>query len=82
MILPSKHLRPDRALYGVGGEILAQLEQERTVSEVWSLVRQRREQTPNALPLTFDWFILALCFLFTVAAVEQQCGVLRRRIEQ
>jgi hypothetical protein len=82
MILPSKHLRPDRALFGVGGEILAQLEEERTVSQVWSQVCRTREQDPNSTPLTFDWFILALCFLFTVAAIEHQDGVLRRRKAQ
>jgi hypothetical protein len=35
MILPGKHLRGDIALLGVGGEVLAQLSEPKTVSELW-----------------------------------------------
>jgi hypothetical protein len=74
MILPGKHLRSDRALLGVGGEVLAQLNEPKTVSELWE--RTRLGRTPGASPITFDWFILALSFLFAIAAIEMNDGII------
>jgi hypothetical protein len=77
MILPAKHLRYDRALLGVGAEILAQLTEPRTVSELWERLRIARADT--ASPITFDWFILSLSFLYAVAAVEYDEGIVAAR---
>lgn len=74
MILPSKHLQQDRALLGVGGEILGHLDEERTVSELWE--RVRRARGPEATPLSFDWFLLALAFLYAVTAIDLADGVI------
>ena len=74
MILPGKHLAPNRALLGVGAEILAQLDEDRTVSELWVRVRQARGAA--AVTLSFDWFVLSLSFLYAVAAVDQRGGVI------
>lgn len=68
MILPGKHLQQDRALLGVGAEILGHLDEERTISDLWERIRSTRG--PTATPLSFDWFVLALTFLYTVAAVD------------
>jgi hypothetical protein len=76
MILPGKHLKHDRALLGIGSEILAALEEERTVSELWELVQQQRAERAN--PLSFDWFILSLSFLFTIGAVRLDDYILTR----
>ncbi|MER9140313.1 hypothetical protein NKI20_29370 [Mesorhizobium sp. M0830] len=75
MILPGKHLQHDRALLGVGAEILAHLNEDCTVSELWERVRYARG--PAAIPLSFDWFILALTFLYTVAAIDFADGIIR-----
>jgi ABC-three component (ABC-3C) system Middle Component 6 len=77
MILPGKHLQQDRALLGVGAEILGYLDEERTVSELWERVRSGRG--PAATPLSFDWFLLALTFLYAVAAVDLTHGVISVR---
>lgn len=76
MILPGKHLRQDRALLSVGGEILAQLDEPRTVSELWERVSQARTSTPMHAPLSFDWFILSLNLLYSVSALEFSNGVI------
>ena len=76
MILPGKHLRADRSLVSVGGEILAQLAEPRSVSEVWEGVRARRAANECATPLTYDWFVLALSFLNAISAVRLEDGVL------
>jgi hypothetical protein len=77
MILPGKHLQQDRALLGVGAEILGHLDEERTVSELWEHVHSARG--PAATPLSFDWFVLALTFLYAVAAVDLVDGVISAR---
>ena len=38
MILPTKHIRPDRALIGVGAEVLGLLVQPMTVSGLWDAI--------------------------------------------
>jgi hypothetical protein len=73
MILPGKHLRHDRAILGVGAEILAKLDQPRTVSELWEHVHLARG--PKATPISFDWFVLTLSFLYATSAVEYVGGV-------
>lgn len=79
MILPGKHLQPDRALLTIGGEILTALDEEGTVSAVWEAVRARRSRRENASPLPFDWFILALSLLYAIGAIEQRGDLLSRR---
>lgn len=79
MILPGKHLRQERAIVSVGAEILAQLDESRTVSELWERVRAARSDTPAMAPLPFDWFILALTFLYAVSALELIDGIIGLR---
>ena len=74
MILPGKHLRHDRAMLSVGAEILARLDQPRSVSELWEHVRAVRG--PNTVALTFDWFVLSLSFLYAISAVEDLSGLI------
>ena len=68
MILPGKHLRHDRTLLGIGAEILPLLNEERTVSELWERLRQKRDIV--ASPLSFDWFVLSLTFLYATTAIN------------
>jgi hypothetical protein len=81
MILPGKHLREDRALLSVGGEILAHLDEPRTVSELWERVRIARAERPAA-SLSFDWFVLSLNLLYAISAVELGNGVISARTER
>lgn len=74
MILPSKHLRHDRALLGVGAEILKCLGNGRTVSELWERMKRRRSHSESQL--TYDWFVFALTFLFIIGAVRFEDGII------
>lgn len=76
MILPTKHVRTDRAIIGVGGELLDLLREPMTVSRLWNEVRARRSVTTPSAPIDYDWFVLALDFLFMIGAVEAKRGVL------
>ncbi|EGI76524.1 ABC-three component system middle component 6 [Hylemonella gracilis] len=82
MILPTKHLPPDRALLGIGAEILGQLVEPRSVSELWEAVKEARSRTPCPAPLSFDWFVLALNLLYAISAVDHSNGILRREVSQ
>jgi len=78
MILPTKYLSSDRALLSVGAEILSQLKEPRSVSELWECVREVRGRRPTSSPLSFDWFVLALSLLHTISAIEYSKGIVRR----
>ena len=79
MILPAKHLRHDRALLDVGADILEELGESRTVSELWERVRVTRATRVRVGLLSFDWFVLALSLLFAISALDLTNGVLTPR---
>ena len=78
MILPTKHIRPERALLTVGADILACLKRPMTVSRVWDEVRKQRREVVGVAPINYEWFILALDLLFITKAVSFENGVLRK----
>jgi hypothetical protein len=71
MILPSKHLREDRALLTIGANVLQLLSEPKTVSRLWSDMKNRRDA---ATPLSYDWFVLALDLLFTMGLITFERG--------
>lgn len=77
MILPTKYLPQDRALLGIGAEILGQLSEPRSVSELWENVREARNKRSAATPLPFDWFVLALNLLYAMYAIDYRNGIIR-----
>jgi hypothetical protein len=78
MILPTKHLRQDRALLTVGAEILALLSEPKTVSRIWEELKRSRSNRSGLSLLTYDWFVLSLDLLFLLHAIDLQHGRLRR----
>ena len=78
MILPTKGLEPERALLSVGADVIAMLDEPKTVSRVWDEVRSARSKGGSSTLLTFDWFVLSLDMLFVVRAIELVNGRLRR----
>ncbi len=78
MILPTKHIRPDRALLAIGGEILGCLGDPTTVSRLWDEIRNRRGEPAAPAPINYNWFVLALDLLFIVGAVEFERGLIRK----
>ena len=77
MILPTKHIPIDRSLLGVGAEILDELSESKTVSTLWNDLQLRRGDRVGRLP--YDWFLLALGFLFTLDALTFDRGKLFKR---
>jgi len=78
MILPTKHIRPERALIGVGAEVLGILKHPMTMSRLWDEIRSRRSlHAPNA-PIDYQWFILSLDFLYMTGALNFERGLVRK----
>jgi len=79
VILPTIHIRPERALLTVGADILACLnDKPMTVSKVWDQVRQERSELADVAPINYDCFVLALDLLFMLKAVTLENGLLRK----
>ena len=78
MILPTKHVRADRALLGVGADVLQTLSRPMTVSMVWDAVRLRRSASASNPVVEYRWFILALDLLFVIGSIELERGLLRK----
>jgi hypothetical protein len=78
MILPSKHLKTDRALIGIGGEVLQLLDQSKTVSRLWEEFRESRSQQGKH-EVGFDRFVLTLDMLFLFGAIDFDRGRIVRR---
>ncbi|MBI1249323.1 hypothetical protein GC197_15945 [bacterium] len=78
MILPSKHLKTDRALIGIGGEVLQLLDQSKTVSRLWEEFRETRSKQGKHV-IGFDRFVLTLDMLYLFEAIDFDRGRILRR---
>ena len=77
MLMPTKHIKTENALIGVGGEILALLNVDKTVSRLFFDLQERR-RTNELSTIHFDWFLLAVDLLYSVGAVRFDEGVLKK----
>ncbi len=78
MILPAKHLKPERSLLVVGAVILQHLSDPIGPSELWE--RVRNDGSNDDQRLSFEWFCMALTFLYSIRAVGQQRGLIVREV--
>lgn len=78
MILPTKHLRAERSLLGVGGAVLSILDEPKTVSRVWEEFSASRNRAEERAPVSYAWFVLSLDLLFILGAIEFKAGCLVR----
>ncbi len=75
--MPTKHIRVENALIGVGGEILAYLDRDKPISVLFHDVQARRAAA-EITTIEFDWFLLALDFLFLIGAIQYDAGLIKR----
>lgn len=74
MILPTKHLRPERSLLAISAEVVSILDESKTVSRVWEEFSKSRSRRSHQTPVTYDWFVLSLDLLFILGVVEFRSG--------
>jgi hypothetical protein len=78
MILPTKHLPGDRALLAVGADILATLDEPKTISRIWAELSRHNKANGLSVTVTFDWFVLALDLLFTINTITYIQGYITK----
>jgi len=70
MILPSKHIRVAESLLGLSGFVLSELDNPKTVDDLWRLYIKANDTKRFPAYHGFDQFILALDYLFIAGAVD------------
>jgi len=77
MLMPTKHIKTENALIGVGAEVLALLDRDKTVSRLFiDLQEDRRENELSTIH--FDWFLLAMDFLFSIGVIRFESGLVKK----
>ena len=77
MLLPTKHIRIERSLLGVGADLLHLLDEPKTVSRLWDDFQEFRGRMTTRR-VSFDRFTLSLALLFSLETVEINRGRIRR----
>lgn len=85
MILPTKHITQSRSLLGIGGYILQLLDEPKTVSRLWEDFKEKinneiikNNSKPSYFSISYDWFILALDFLYSIKSISLENGKIRK----
>lgn len=78
MLLPTKGVGPDRALLTLGADVLALLQEPKTVSKLWEDLQRDRLSRSARAKVSFDWFVLSLDVLFALGCVYLSKGKLVR----
>ena len=71
-LMPGKHVPIGRSLVGIGALILRELRAPSTVSVLWERVRENPEIG------SYRNFVMALNYLFAIAAIDYEDGILSR----
>lgn len=77
MLMPTKHIKTENALIGVGAEVLALLDRDKTVSRLFSDLQEDRRDNELST-IQFDWFLLAMDFLFSIGAIRFESGLIKK----
>ncbi|MEZ9625475.1 ABC-three component system middle component 6 [Aliivibrio fischeri] len=74
MILPTKHLSPDRALISIASDVLNFIDNRATVSSIWEELQLKQKKECRVGEVPYDWFILSLDLLFIMGIIEERSG--------
>lgn len=78
MILPTKHISTRRALIGTGATVLKLLDEPKTVSTLWNTFRSNWSVESSTAPISYQWFIHTLEFLYIIGVIDFVNGTLVR----
>lgn len=78
MILPTKHLKPERSLLAIGAEVVSILDEPKTISRVWEEFLKTRSGAKGQASVPYGWFVLSLDLLFILGAIECHAGRVAR----
>jgi hypothetical protein len=78
MILPTKHTTIEQSLIGFGCYILKIIDKNNTVDLLWRKYQSDFKNRIYSVKQTFDNLILTLVFLYTIGAINETQGELRK----
>ena len=78
MILPTKHISTKRALIGTGATVLKLLQEPMTVSTLWNTFRTDWSGETSEAPISYQWFIHTLEFLYIIGVIDFVNGTIVR----
>lgn len=78
MIIPTKHTNFSESLLGFGSYILTQLESSKSVDSLWNQYQQDYNKKLYYAKHSFDNLLLTILFLYSIGAVEEQEGVIKK----
>lgn len=78
MILPTKHLRSDRALISIASEVLELIRKKSTVSSVWNDLQAKHKALLKYGDVPYDWYVLSLDLLYLMGLIYKEDGFLKR----
>jgi hypothetical protein len=80
MILPTKHTNFSESLLGFGSYILNSLESSKSIDNLWNQYQDDYHKDLYHAKHSFDNLLLTIVFLYSIGAVEEQDGVVKKCI--
>jgi hypothetical protein len=78
MILPTKHTTIEQSFLGFGAYLLQILDKNNTVDLLWQQYQSDYKNKIYSVKQTFDNLLLTLVFLYTIGAITETQGELRK----
>jgi hypothetical protein len=78
MLLPTKHTTIEQSLLGFGCYILQIIDENNTLDLIWKQYQDDFDSKVYHVKQTFDNLILTLLFLYTIGAIEEYNGEIKK----
>jgi hypothetical protein len=79
MILPSKHIPPNRALITLAAEVHELINGKSTISSLWNDFNEVLVKSMRAGEVSYDWFILSVDLLFLLDFIKSENGYIKKK---
>jgi ABC-three component (ABC-3C) system Middle Component 6 len=70
VLLPDKHIRLSESILGFGGLVLSALRRPTTFDNLWKRLQESVDTPDWPAAHGVENFVLALCFLYSIGAVD------------
>jgi hypothetical protein len=70
VLLPDKHLRLAESILGFAALVVSSLTRRKSFDELWKQIRDQLDTPAWPAAHSVDNFVLALCFLFSIGAID------------
>lgn len=78
MILPTKHINFSQSLLGLGAFVLLQLENPKSVDDLWENYSCAYRKKNYLAKHSFDNLVMSLLFLYNTGRIIENKGVIRK----